>query len=50
MSLTWMDDWPVGLKLNTPLSGLLCTTFGGMADIWDCESWSLSRCLKKALG
>jgi phosphatidylinositol glycan class Q protein len=32
-----MDDWPVGLKLNTPLSGLLCSTFSGMADVWDCE-------------
>jgi hypothetical protein len=36
-SLRWLDDWPVGLKLNTPLSAILCNTFGQMADIWDCE-------------
>ena len=37
VSLRWLDDWPVGLKLNTPLSAILCNTFSQMADIWDCK-------------
>ncbi|GHJ85450.1 hypothetical protein NliqN6_1852 [Naganishia liquefaciens] len=32
--LRWLDDWPVGLKLNTPLSRLFCETYIGMANIW----------------
>ncbi|KAH8079672.1 N-acetylglucosaminyl transferase component-domain-containing protein [Filobasidium floriforme] len=43
-SLRWLDDWPVGLKLNTPLSAILCITFGQMADIWD-SIWTSSSSL-----
>lgn len=32
--LRWLDDWPVGLKLNTPLSRLFCETYIGMTTIW----------------
>lgn len=44
VSLRWLDDWPVGLKLNTPLSAILCNTFGQMADIWD-SIWTSSSSL-----
>ncbi|KAG7562532.1 hypothetical protein FFLO_02006 [Filobasidium floriforme] len=43
-TLRWLDDWPVGLKLNTPLSAILCSTFGQMADIWD-SIWTSSSSL-----
>lgn len=36
--LRWLDDWPVGLKLNTPLSRLFCETYIGMTDIWPSAS------------
>lgn len=37
--MRWLDDWPVGLKLNTPLSAILCESFSQGADIWGCESF-----------
>lgn len=36
--LRWLDDWPVGLKLNTPLSRLFCETYIGMTSLWQRES------------
>lgn len=31
-SLNFLDNWPVGLKLNTPLSNVFCQVFGAMAE------------------
>lgn len=36
--LRWLDDWPVGLKLNTPLSRLFCETYIGMTTFWQRRS------------
>ncbi|WVQ78884.1 hypothetical protein IAT38_000975 [Cryptococcus sp. DSM 104549] len=33
-SLRWLNDWPVGLKLNTPLSQFFCTSFGLIIQRW----------------
>lgn len=33
-ALTWLDDWPVGLKLNTELSRALHLSFMAMTNIW----------------
>ncbi|KAL7424619.1 pig-Q [Cryptotrichosporon argae] len=30
----WLDDWPVGLKLNTPLSRFSAAALGGAVDAW----------------
>lgn len=37
-ALKWLDDWPVGLKLNTPLSLFFRTTFTAGVTAWGCES------------
>ncbi|CAE6414358.1 unnamed protein product [Rhizoctonia solani] len=34
-SLHWLDNWPIGLKLNTELSGFLCTSFSTSIDYWE---------------
>ncbi|KAG8907971.1 deoxycytidyl transferase, partial [Tulasnella sp. 417] len=33
-TLMWLDNWPVGLKLNTELSHAFCTLFVGLTDLW----------------
>lgn len=36
-ALKWLNDWPVGLKLNTPLSQFFCSTFTLLIQRWgDC--------------
>lgn len=37
-ALSWLNDWPVGLKLNTPLSAFLCSAFGQAVQVWDGEN------------
>ncbi|WWC88050.1 uncharacterized protein L201_002953 [Kwoniella dendrophila CBS 6074] len=32
--LKWLNDWPVGLKLNTPLSQFFCTGLGLIIQEW----------------
>nr|XP_019011975.1 uncharacterized protein I206_02812 [Kwoniella pini CBS 10737]OCF50756.1 hypothetical protein I206_02812 [Kwoniella pini CBS 10737] len=32
--LKWLNDWPVGLKLNTPLSQFFCTALGILIRNW----------------
>ncbi|WVQ93661.1 hypothetical protein IAU59_000737 [Kwoniella sp. CBS 9459] len=32
--LQWLNDWPVGLKLNTPLSQFFCTSLGLVIGHW----------------
>ncbi|WVW80270.1 hypothetical protein I302_102248 [Kwoniella bestiolae CBS 10118] len=32
--LRWLNDWPVGLKLNTPLSQFFCTGLGLIIQKW----------------
>ncbi|OCF44126.1 hypothetical protein I317_02080 [Kwoniella heveanensis CBS 569] len=32
--LHWLNDWPVGLKLNTPLSQFFCTSLGVVIGLW----------------
>lgn len=39
-ALNWLDDWPVGLKLNTPLSGFYCSSFAAVITAWRGESSS----------
>ncbi|KDN51679.1 hypothetical protein RSAG8_00226, partial [Rhizoctonia solani AG-8 WAC10335] len=34
-SLHWLDNWPIGLKLNTELSGFLCASFSASIDYWE---------------
>ncbi|WRT65803.1 uncharacterized protein IL334_002752 [Kwoniella shivajii] len=34
LALKWLNDWPVGLKLNTPLSQFFCTGLGWMIEKW----------------
>ncbi|EUC62225.1 N-acetylglucosaminyl transferase component Gpi1 [Rhizoctonia solani AG-3 Rhs1AP] len=34
-SLHWLDNWPIGLKLNTELSGFLCASFSTSIDYWE---------------
>lgn len=43
-SLSWLDDWPVGLKLNTELSHALCQCFIAITDIWSCKYICISCC------
>ncbi|XAO26769.1 hypothetical protein I312_105610 [Cryptococcus bacillisporus CA1280] len=33
-ALKWLNDWPVGLKLNTPLSQFFCSTFAFLIRRW----------------
>ncbi|CAE6449071.1 unnamed protein product [Rhizoctonia solani] len=33
--LHWLDNWPIGLKLNTELSGFLCASFSTGIDYWE---------------
>ncbi|KAL0242128.1 hypothetical protein I308_105757 [Cryptococcus tetragattii IND107] len=33
-ALKWLNDWPVGLKLNTPLSQFFCSTFTFFIQCW----------------
>ncbi|KAG9043766.1 phosphatidylinositol N-acetylglucosaminyltransferase subunit gpi1 [Tulasnella sp. UAMH 9824] len=33
-TLMWLDNWPVGLKLNTELSHAFCTLFVGLTELW----------------
>lgn len=33
-TLRWLDSWPLGVKLNTPLSRFFCDMFTGMTDVW----------------
>jgi phosphatidylinositol glycan class Q protein len=33
-ALEWLDNWPVGLKLNTELSRALCLSFMVLTNIW----------------
>ncbi|KAG8963115.1 phosphatidylinositol N-acetylglucosaminyltransferase subunit gpi1 [Tulasnella sp. 419] len=33
-TLLWLDNWPVGLKLNTQLSRFFCSLFMGITNIW----------------
>ena len=32
--LTWLDNWPIGLKLNTQLSQFICVCSISIIDIW----------------
>ncbi|KAH7340864.1 N-acetylglucosaminyl transferase component-domain-containing protein, partial [Rhizoctonia solani] len=34
-SLRWLDNWPIGLKLNTELSSFLCVAFSIGIDYWE---------------
>ncbi|WWC96860.1 hypothetical protein V866_003735 [Kwoniella sp. B9012] len=34
IALKWLNDWPVGLKLNTPLSQFFCTGLGWVMRQW----------------
>lgn len=34
----WLDNWPVGLKLNTELSHAFCTLFMGLTELWSSRS------------
>ncbi|KAK8861676.1 hypothetical protein IAR55_002499 [Kwoniella newhampshirensis] len=34
LALRWLNDWPVGLKLNTPLSQFFCSSLGGFIQSW----------------
>ncbi|KAF8609998.1 Gpi1-domain-containing protein [Ceratobasidium sp. AG-I] len=34
VTLHWLDNWPVGLKLNTELSNFLCNSFSATIDYW----------------
>ena len=33
--LHWLDNWPVGLKLNTELSSFSFATLSAMLDVWE---------------
>lgn len=33
-TLNWLDSWPLGVKLNTPLSRFFCDMYTGMTEIW----------------
>ncbi|MCO5613859.1 hypothetical protein L7F22_068137 [Adiantum nelumboides] len=33
-TLHWLDSWPLGVKLNTPLSRFFCDMYTGMTEIW----------------
>lgn len=37
-ALEWLDDWPVGLKLNTPLSRFFRVGFSTIIEAWGGES------------
>jgi phosphatidylinositol glycan class Q protein len=37
-ALVWLDDWPVGLKLNTPLSRFFRVSFSMLIESWGGES------------
>jgi hypothetical protein len=32
--LRWLNDWPVGLKLNTPLSAFFCSSLSFLVQSW----------------
>ncbi|KZO95819.1 Gpi1-domain-containing protein [Calocera viscosa TUFC12733] len=34
-TLFWLDDWPVGLKLNTELSRFICLCFVGLTGVFE---------------
>ncbi|KZT56985.1 Gpi1-domain-containing protein [Calocera cornea HHB12733] len=34
-TLFWLDDWPVGLKLNTELSRFICLSFVGLTGVFE---------------
>jgi phosphatidylinositol glycan class Q protein len=34
-TLTWLDSWPLGVKLNTQLSRFFCDLFIGLTTVWD---------------
>jgi phosphatidylinositol glycan class Q protein len=33
-AIRWLDSWPLGVKLNTPLSRLFADMYTGMTDFW----------------
>jgi len=35
--LNWLNEWPVGLKLNTPLSEYLSSAFSTALVAWRCR-------------
>lgn len=35
--LSWLNDWPIGLKLNTPLSAFFATSYRLLLSIWESE-------------
>lgn len=39
--LTWLDNWPAGLKLNTELSHFLFLLFTGLVKAWECKEYNL---------
>jgi hypothetical protein len=41
-ALEWLDNWPVGLKLNTDLSRALCLSFMVLTNIWGRKDLSSS--------
>jgi hypothetical protein len=44
-ALEWLDDWPVGLKLNTPLSRFFRVAFTTIVQWWGGEFLSLIKSL-----
>ncbi|AAW44966.2 GPI anchor biosynthesis-related protein, putative [Cryptococcus deneoformans JEC21] len=49
-ALKWLNDWPVGLKLNTPLSQFFCSTFTFLIQRWgDCVTPSLHSLLPQLM-
>jgi N-acetylglucosaminyl transferase component (Gpi1) len=42
-ALIWLDNWPVGLKLNTELSRFLCLSFIGINEICSGEQTDFIR-------
>lgn len=43
-ALKWLDDWPVGLKLNTPLSQFFCSNLSAVLESWEGGSITTERC------
>ena len=39
--LQWLNDWPVGLKLNTPLSQFFCSSLTFVVRAWGGEVFFL---------
>ncbi|OWT35619.1 phosphatidylinositol glycan, class Q, partial [Cryptococcus neoformans Bt1] len=49
-ALKWLNDWPVGLKLNTPLSQFFCSTFTLLIQRWgDCVTPLLHSLLPRLI-